>query len=118
MTNREMLLAVVNGEVTEEVVAQAQEALNALDAKNEKRRNSANSKKELENAPLRHKVMEFMADRTGVVLASEVANHLGVSSSKASALLKQLVANGSLEQMEVKVPKVGKRMAYSLVKGE
>ena len=43
MTYREMLTAIVNGEINEDVVEKATERLERLDAENEKRKNRVSS---------------------------------------------------------------------------
>lgn len=116
MTNREMLVAVVNGEITEEVMAQAQIEIDKLDAKNEKRRTTASSKKAEENAPIVAKIRSALSNVTEPMLASDIANLCEVSTSKVSALLRPMVENGTVDKIEVRVPKVGKRFAYSLIR--
>ena len=114
MSMKEMLVAVSEGKVDAEVMAKASEELVKLDAKAKAKAEKAKSKKAEADAPLLAAVMEYMADKEGV-LASEVSALLEVSVSKASALLKALVAEGVAEASDVKVAKVGVRKAYKLV---
>lgn len=113
MSMKEMLVAVSEGKVDAEVMAKAVEELAKLDAKAKAKAEKAKAKKAEADAPLLAAVMEYMADKE--VLASEVSAKLGVSVSKASALLKALVAEGVAEASDVKVAKVGVRKAYKLV---
>ena len=69
MTNREMLTAIVNGEVTEEVVAKATEEIAKLDARNAARKDKP-SKKALENAPIIESIKNLLTDEP--MRASEI----------------------------------------------
>ena len=111
MTNREMLTAVVNGEVTDDVVAKALEELAKLDARNAKRANTP-SKKSVENEPIKVKIAEFLAE--GAHLAKEIADRCEISTSKASALCRQMVDDGRLKVEDVKVKGKGLQKSYSL----
>ena len=111
MTNREMLTAIVNGEVTEDVIAKATEELAKLDARNAKRANTP-SKKSVENEPIKAKIAEFLAD--GAHLAKEIANGCEISTAKASALCRQMVEDGRLKVEDVKVKGKGSQKSYSL----
>lgn len=112
MTNREFYTAIVNGEITEEVVKHAQEGIDKLDATAEKRRNSV-SKKALENAPLVDKIVdEILTDK--VQTASDVAAVLGVSVQKASALLRTAVADKRAVAADVKIKGKGVQKGYTL----
>lgn len=115
MTNRDFYSAIINGTINEEVVAKATEELGKLDARNDKRRNTL-SKEQLANEELK-KTMVTIID-TGKLTASEIANAMGISTQKVSALAKQLVDNGTLVKEEVAVKGKGKVLAYSLADGE
>lgn len=112
MTNREFLTAVIALEnVPEDVKTHAEERLAKLDTTNEARKNKP-SKKAEENAP----IMEQIANEvltSEVQTASAIAETVGISVQKASALLRQLVADGKATVTEVKVPKRGVQKAYS-----
>ena len=111
MTNREFYTMVANGTLTEEVIAKANEEIAKLDARNAKRA-SKPSKKSLENEPIKAKIVEFLAD--GSHLASEIASGCEISTSKASALCRQLVESGSLTVCDVKVKGKDTQKSYSL----
>lgn len=108
MTNREMFTAIVNGDVTEEVVAKATEELAKLDARNAARKNKP-SKKSVENEPIKEAIKSVLSDTP--LTASEVAEKVEISTQKASALLKQIEG---LTVSDVKVKGKGTRKAYSL----
>ena len=111
MTNREFYTAIVNGTLTEDVVAKAHEEIAKLDARNAKR-SAKPSKKSLENAPIKESIAEFLAD--GSHLASEIAKGLDLSVSKVSALCRQMVGDGVLTVEDVKVKGKGTQKSYSL----
>ena len=113
MTNREFYIASANGTMNDEVKAFAKEAIRKMVERNVKR-NSKPSKTSIENAPIKGSIMEFISNRNEFCIASAIAEVLEISTSKASALCRQLVADGKLVEKEVKIPKRGKRKAYGL----
>ena len=115
MTYREMLTAIVNGEMNEEVVEKATERLEKLDAENEKRKNRV-SKKAAENAPIKEAILAVLTDepKTATVVGGEVE----ISTQKASALLRQLVEAGSVIKTDVKVAGKGTQKGYTLAQCE
>ena len=108
MTNRDFYNAVINANINEEMSSFATEAIAKLDERNAKRA-SKPSKKSLENEPIKAKILEVLSTEPKV--ASEVAELVGISTQKASALLRQIEG---LEVSEVKVPKRGKMKGYAL----
>ena len=117
MTNREFLTAIANMEnIPAELKAEATARIEKLDATNEARKNKP-SKKATENAP----IMEQIANEiltSEAQTASAIAEAAGISVQKASALLRQLVADGKATVTEVKVPKRGVQKAYSAIVAE
>lgn len=112
MTNRESYEAVVNGTITPDVIEHFKAALAKMDAANEKRRNTP-SKKAVENAPLVEQIVNKILTNEPKT-ASDVAAELGVTPQKASALLRQVVADGKATVTDVKVPKKGAQKGYLL----
>lgn len=111
MTNREMLSAVINGIINEEVVLKAQEMLAAIDKRNEKRA-STPSKTAIANEPIKAAIVDLLAN--GGKFANEVSKSLEISTQKASALLRQLVADHLADVVEVKVKGKGACKFYTL----
>ena len=111
MTNREFLTAVSTNAITEEVIAHATEAIAKLDAANEKRKNKPSKTAEA-NAPIVEAITGILTAEPQI--ASDIATAVGISTQKASALLRQLVASGVAVQSEVKAPKKGVVKAYAL----
>lgn len=114
MSMKEMLVKVASGEVDAEVMEKAKVELEKLDAKAKAKSDKAKAKKAEADAPLYEALVSYLMGKE-MVLASEAAVVLGVSVSKASALLKKLVEAGDVEVSDVKVAKVGVRKAYKLV---
>lgn len=114
MTNREFLTAIAsNTAMPAELVEYATAALAKMDAANEARKNKL-SKKATENASLMEQIVNEILD-TEAVTAGTVAETLGVSTQKASALLRALVAEGRAVAIDVKVPGKGACKAYTVV---
>ena len=113
MTNREFYNAIANGTMNDEVKAFAEEAIAKMDERNAKR-SSKPSKTSIENAPIKESIIEFISNRNEFCIAGAIAEAREISTQKASALCRQLVADGKLIEKEVKVPKQGKRKAYGL----
>ena len=111
MTNREFYTAVANGTINEEIVAHATSAIEKMDAALANRKNKPN-KKALENAPIIESILGVLS--TEPMTAAAVGEAVGISTQKASALLRQLVASGVAVQSEVKAPKRGVVKAYAL----
>lgn len=116
MTQREFFTAVINGETTTEVVDMARAMLAKLDEKNAKR-SSQPSKTAIANEPIKTQILEFLVGKLPV-LTTDIATALEISTSKASALCRQLAQDGKITVFDVKVPKKGTQKAYQLADGE
>lgn len=117
MTNRDFLTAISNLEnISEELKAEALARIEKIDATNEARKNKP-SKKALENAPIMEQIVNEVLG-TEAVTAGAVAEAVGISVQKASALLRALVAEGKATVTEVKIPKKGTQKAYAAVDAE
>lgn len=113
MTNREFYTAIINGAMNEEIQAHASAEIEKLDKRNASRANRP-SKTQLENEPLKAKILELL-DGKGATVASAIAEGLEISVQKASALCRQMVEAGTLKVEEMKIPKKGKQKAYSIM---
>lgn len=106
MTLREFYEAIIaKGEITDEMVAIAARRIELLDKKNEYARNhkkSGNSKKAKENAEVKAKIAELMADGQQRK-AKEIAEALNLTQQKVSALARQMVEEGILVADEERV---------------
>lgn len=117
MTKREFMNAIATkSTITDEMVAMALTELANLDKKNA----SAKAHR-IEKASADKPLMEAIATYLGEHakgLGSEIGVACGISTPKAIALAKKMVASGELVETEVSIPKVGKRKVYSLAKSE
>lgn len=112
MTKREFYTAISNGTITPEIVAKANELIEALDNSNAKRA-SKPSKAQVENAPLYDKVLELLnADEP--TLSTSVASTLEISTSKATGLLGNLFKEGKVIKVDVAVKGKGKQKGWLL----
>ncbi len=119
MTNREFYNAIVNGNITDEVIAHASEAIEKLDKALENRKNKTSPKekeKAAENAKFDETVIGVLTNEPQI--EADIASALGVTGPKARASLKRLVEAGVVTKSEVKVPKKGTVKAYALTPAE
>ena len=112
MTIREFLNSVISANINDEVTDFAKSRIAYLDKQNAKRA-SKPSKTAIANAPVKEAIVNFLREHPATITA-EVASGVGISTQKASSLLTQLCDEEKLSKSEVKLPKVGKRMAYSV----
>lgn len=111
MTIREFYLSVINGTgCTEETMQKAREMLEALDARNEKRK-SADSKEKRESASRRETVLGLLSETP--VFAESIADASGLTVGQVRSALSTLVREGKASKSEVKDGK-SRKMAYTL----
>lgn len=117
MTNREFYTAVMAIEnAPTDVVEFAEIAIVKMDETNAKRKEKnieKSSKKAEENAPLVEKAFVALGNETKT--AADVAAVVGVSTSKATYLLKTLVEQKRATVEDIKVPKKGFVKGYTAV---
>ena len=111
MTQREFYNAIINANVSDETIEFAKNEIAKLDARNDKRRNTL-SKEQIANEGVKGQIVDFIADKESV-LASDIANGLGISTQKVSALCKQLIENGTLKVEDVKIKGKGVVKGYT-----
>lgn len=112
MTNREFFTAIANAEnLPAELVEFATNAIAKMDATNEARKNKP-SKTALENAPIIEALTNALT--ADPQTAADLATAVGISTQKASSLLRQIVASGVAVASDIKVPKKGACKGYSL----
>lgn len=104
MTNREFYTAVINNEITEEVVNFASESLVKMDNRNA-RRVEKNADKHSEE---KSQILAVLTDTPQ--LASDIATAVGMTTAKVSGLLGRM---DGIAVSEIKV-KGGKRKGYAL----
>lgn len=118
LTRREVYNAVLNGNISEEVLNWFRAELSKMDTANEKRKTQP-SKKDKENQPIKKSIFSLLTEKGGMV-ASAIGEALDISTSKASALCRQMVDDGLLSVAEVKSPKKGggKVKQYTAIKSK
>lgn len=92
-------------EITDEMVEIALRKIEQMDKKNEYARNhkrSGDSKKAKENAEVKAKIAELMADGAARK-AKEIAEALDLTQQKVSALARQMVEDGALTVEDTKI---------------
>ena len=112
MTNREFYKAIIGSEVSEEIKAFAQEQIDKLDSKNEKRKNTQ-TKTQKENEGIKTQIVNLI-EENGSMVASVIATKLNISTQKASALCKQLVEEKELVVSDIKVKNKGTLKQYAI----
>ena len=115
MTNREFFTNIANGTITETEKEFALSAIAKLDATNEKRKNKTSPKeaeKQAADAVVREQIAGVLT--ADPQTASDIATAVGISTQKASAQLRKLVADGVAVATDIKVPKKGTCKGYSL----
>ena len=108
MTKREMFEAIVNGNINEEIVEMAKAEIVKMDERNAKRKNSP-SKTAIANEPIKAEIVKVLSGEP--IPASEIAEKVGISTQKASALLRQI---DGLNVTEIKIKGKGKVKGYAL----
>ena len=111
MTNREFYTNIANGTITEAEKEFALAAIAKMDETNEKRKNKP-SKTALENAPIIEALTNALTSDPQT--AADLASVVGISTQKASSLLRQIVTAGVAVSTDIKVPKKGTCKGYSL----
>lgn len=113
-TRREMLNVIVaGGEINDDLKDWAANEIAKLDAANEKRRNKLSKKAEA-NLPIIAAIEEALTSEPQT--ATVIGEKVGVSTQKASSLLRKVVASGFAEKVDVKVKGKGTQKGYLLAK--
>lgn len=120
MSTRAFLTAVIamnNGEAVD-IAALADKATAMLEQLDKERKATAerNAKKSsAENEPIIKAILGFLADGKAH-LTTEIASAVEVSNSKASAMLRKMLAEETVTQAEVKVKGKGVQKVWAIVK--
>ena len=106
MTNREFFENVITMVENEEMQEKAKSLIEALDRRNAKRAERP-SKTEIANAPIIKEISEILTHEP--MLASVIAEKVGISTQKASALVKKI---DGVQVVDVKVKGKGTQKGY------
>jgi hypothetical protein len=110
-TNRMGFTAIINGNVTDEVIAWAKESLAKLDTKNAKRK-AAEGEVKADNKPIAEAILKALAN--GSMLSTDLAKAIGQSTQKTNGVAGEMVKLGMLEKFKIKVKGKGEQTAYAL----
>jgi signal recognition particle GTPase len=113
MTNREFFEAVQNGTMNADVQAHATAEIDKMNARNEKRATTP-SKTAIANEPIKAQILAFLTEKDEEILTSVIGEAVGISTSKATALCKQLVGGDKITVRAIRVPKIGNRMVWKI----
>lgn len=113
MTQREFYTKIVEANVNEEITKKANELLEAMNERNAKKA-STQTKTQKENETLKNEMLKSLEQGKNY-LASEIGEVMGFSTSKASALAKQLVNEGKATVADVKVKGKGTQKSYTIL---
>lgn len=105
VTRRAVYTTIQKCDVPDWVRSWVDAELTKMDAANANRQ-SKPSKKEQENQPIKDGIFALLCER-GSMVASAIGEAMNISTSKASALCRQMVEDGQLSVAEVKSPKKG-----------
>lgn len=108
MTKREFYTAVIAKVEDAELKLFAEQEIEKMDARNAKRAHTP-SKTAIANEPIKAKIVEVLTDSPQS--ASEIAEKVGITVQKASALLRQIEG---IEVSEIKVKGKGKVKGYAV----
>ena len=113
MTQREFFEKVIKANVSDELTTKAKELIAGLDKRNAQK-SAKPTKTQAENEVLKGKMLETLEKGRGY-LAVEIGTAMGFSTSKASALAKQLVNEGKATVADVKVKNKGTQKSYTIL---
>lgn len=105
VTRRAVYTTIQKCDIPEWVRIWVEGELTKMDTANANRQ-SKPSKKEQENQPIKDSIFALLTEH-GPMVASAIGEALEISTSKASALCRQMVEDGQLSVAEVKSPKKG-----------
>lgn len=108
-TKREMLNVIATGVMNDEVQAWAVAELEKMDKANEARRNKMSAKAK-ENEPIKEAIVNVLNGEPQT--ATVIGETVGISTQKASALLRQLVEAEKVQRVDVKIKGKGTQKGY------
>ena len=111
MTNRQGFTAIVNGQITYEVIKWAEGEIAKLDKKNAKRK-AAEGEIKAENKPIADAILSALAN--GSMLSADLAKVIEQTTQKTNGVAGEMCKLGMLVKSKVKVKNKGEQTAYSL----
>ena len=110
MTTREFINGFLSGKGKDDTLngitygQKAEELLAAMDKRNEAKKNTASSKPSKtyeENAPIRAAITAYLSTQDESVVAKDIATAIDKNVNKTSAVIRQMVADGSVERLDL-----------------
>ena len=114
-TNRMGFTAIVNGNITEEVIKWAEGEIAKLDKKNAKRK-AAEGEIKAENKPIAEAIVKALAN--GEMLSVDLAKFIGQTTQKTNGVAGEMVKLNMLTKTKIKVKGKGEQTVYALVPTE
>ena len=100
MNEREFLTAVINGNLTADVIAHANEGIAKLDARNEKRK-ATQTKAQKENEPIAQAILDTLAEHPNGMLGVDLATAIGQTTQKTNGVAGNLVKESKVIKTKV-----------------
>ena len=113
MTQREFFTKVIEANINDELTKKAKELVAGLDKRNAQK-SATQTKTQKENEVLKAEMLNKLEKGKGY-LAAEIGVAMGFSTSKASALAKQLVDEKKAAVADVKVKGKGMQKSYTIL---
>ena len=113
MNEREFLTAVINGNITADVIAHANEGIAKLDARNEKRK-ATQTKAQKENEPIAQAILDALTATPNGMLGVDLATAIGQTTQKTNGVAGNLVKENKVIKTKVKVKGKGELTHYAL----
>ena len=110
-TNRMGFKAVVDGNITPEVIKWAEGEIAKLDKKNAKRK-AVEGEIKADNKPIAEAILKALEN--GQMLSSDLAKVLEITTQKTNGVAGEMVKLGMLTKTKVKVKNKGEQTAYAL----
>lgn len=108
MTRRQRLEAVINGEITEELIESCREELEKLNAQG-----AEPTENQRRNAEIGEVILGLLADGSHLQIEAIMAQlQVEMSRQKITSICTNLIREGKLKSEDVKVSGKGKRKAY------
>ena len=114
MTRKERLRAVIDGNISEELVADCQRELEKLEAK-EAERKATPTENQLANKLIENSIVDLLSHEAPLTI-EQINEEVGrtYTRQKLTAICTNLVRRGILESEKIKVKGKGERVAYRL----
>lgn len=107
MTTREFIVNVMNGTLDakssngQTIMEKAQVMLDAIDKRNEANKARPKKSKTVDNTEYKEAIITYLNTLAESVTGKDIAESLEITTPKATAVLKQLIAEGKVERLDL-----------------